>query len=447
MTSTLYTYQREVLLPKEYRSEAAAGTNIYQSNLTVRINDETFSFLQADLLSGLNRHSGKRWHRWQETSATVLSLKKKDSQGLPSLRVYDIGTYPQKYIYDNTMGPHLFSTRLESAPFEVQQMFCDFIESRFGKIVPSPDPMYPRKWALETVYSHLINLAYPGIELFNHQSNFRHLSLGILAPGLRERSAMNYTRKLFAKKHYRKDLVKALAEAPLELHSRAVSAAGLVPTDWIIDSLRTAITPGQLPESYFYDAGARKRYREFLRAVPPTQRRRYLLGAPDRGASLVDVPRMLHDPLFTIDFRRYHSIEEIHAAWVDNQCRNRNASAHSDIIPMNKQTEKIVSVPIPEFEVVPAKTRADLVAWSSEMGNCIQGYYYDACQPTRTYLGVYQNGKLLANVEIDSGKIKQFLGKYNDGFASRMDTVRPILDAWTAAQAINPNYSGAWGLK
>lgn len=451
MTSTSYIYQREVFVPKEYRTSTYSGPVSVQTNRAVRINDETFSLITSSLLSGINRYSKKRWYRWQETSAYVVSLKKKNPKGKPQLRVYDISSFPHKSILDISASPRSFSTILNSAPFEVQQMFSDFMYSRLMVDIPSEDYTRPWYiWADEVVTPILVKNAYPGLEVFQHNVDWLFAYFGILSGGLREETPIDYTRKLFAKKYYRKDLVKALVAAPLELHSRAVSAAGLVPTDWIIEGLRNDPRRALPGARQFYTAEERRTFRMFLRAVPPRLRRRYVVGEDTPTGYLLDIPRIMNDTTFNIDFRRYRSIQEIHEAWMTNLGNTSNIDEQlttNGIIPLNKQTEKLISVSIPEFEIVPATTREDLINWSNEMNNCIRGYYYDACQDNKSYLGVYHNGQLMANVEIVDGNVTQFLGKYNNGFAANMDKVKPILNTWINAKAIKPTYQSAWGLK
>ena len=82
------------------------------------------------------------------------------------------------------------------------------------------------------------------------------------------------------------------------------------------------------------------------------------------------------------------------------------------------------------------------------MHNCISGYYSTAADPNAeaTYLGIYRDGALFANVEIRKGVVKQFLGKYNKTFSDeRFEEVTPILEEWLKAGVVKNDFRRTWG--
>lgn len=93
-----------------------------------------------------------------------------------------------------------------------------------------------------------------------------------------------------------------------------------------------------------------------------------------------------------------------------------------------------------DYRIVPPTDTWDLLAWGTDMGNCISGYGRRAAAGDTLLYAVYDSdGKMVANMELDKkGNIKQLLGKGNGGVKAEIqDTVYDAIQAqWPNADVM-----------
>lgn len=463
MTRTsIALYKADFCPPDQYVekiSKHPVGASVsLKRNTFLHVTEDTFSIVTSDFIGGTNIHSGKHWFRWRKDVSIFLSLKKKGADGTPRPYLYHFVRSP-KFFGNISANPLPFVLYLEAYP-EIIPPLREFLD-RHGLLLPDAFPLVDTSRSRQKYSVDMLHLMFPMLRIYgaiNDRTNTNHAWFGILSPALRERTLEGYARKLFGAKRYRKDLVKALAKAPLFAHSRAASAVGLVPMDWIIEGLRAFAddapnTPDNLYFTNVFGQDTRKAFRTFLRDCPYHLRRRHVNSNCIANPILMqEVYMWRQHRAFEIDYRK--SITEIHDDWVTefrptyNQRTRTPLNNKEDPIPEIPQTKKIAEISVPGYEIVPAKTRGDMQKWSEEMHNCISGYYSTAADPNAeaTYLGIYRDGALFANVEIRKGVVKQFLGKYNKTFSDeRFEEVTPILEEWLKAGVVKNDFRRTWG--
>lgn len=432
---------------------------------SIRVADQSFSIINDRLLTGRNRHSGKRWWRWREDSAYIFSTKQRYKDGRPR---------PILYRADNMHGitnafyeRAMFANRIADLGEQATELFNDFVETRLGHeniLLPAADIInygYTNGYRLGT-------LMFPMLE---HLKTIDIVGrTGVLSSALAQSNLIDYTQTLFGPKYYRKDLVKALGQSPLDLHPQAYAARGIVPTDWIIEGLKRQSAVNEYnrvvnPNIHFLDEEECRSFRFILKNVPLSTRKKVVLGdAVPYDLKLGDIVRMmLTDGDVITDIPKVDSLRELHDALI-NEYQRRNPPAPfprftaesitvtltdtgPEEIPLNTQTEQILAVPTPGFRVIRAETRGMLSNWSQEMHNCIYSYFWDAQSENKSYLAVYKDDTMIANVEVKGRRIMQFLGKRNRPFSGEERTeIQPILDAWTQAGVVSDDFTQALGL-
>lgn len=97
---------------------------------SIRIADQSFSIIHDRLLTGRNRHSGKRWWRWREDSAYIFSTKQRYKDGRPRPILYRA---VNKHGITNAFYERaMFANRIAHLGEQATELFNDFVETRLG---------------------------------------------------------------------------------------------------------------------------------------------------------------------------------------------------------------------------------------------------------------------------------------------------------------------------
>ena len=237
---------------------------------------------------------------------------------------------------------------------------------------------------------------------------------------LQKKDVFEMTTFAFGKTRYRKDLVKAVAQADPNAIAIAIDFRGLVPIDWIINFLRNnprneqrGVPPVSIPS-----------VRPYLFPLEPRSLRRLLQTqvGPDNAGTLYGIndsvrsPRTQPQPGFVKNWGEFH----------DNLYglrRNRNQwrgfvgpkdSHNSGKIKVISKAKPLAGLEIGTMKVVLPGHTDDLIAWGNEMRNCIGSYGSAALNGYSILGGIYEDDKLIANFEFKKdGTLKQLLGKHN----------------------------------
>lgn len=237
-----------------------------------------------------------------------------------------------------------------------------------------------------------------------------------LITAMRAKSSREFVERLFGKRQYRKDLLKATGNSqtiyPLYV---AQAFRGLVPIDWIVNFLRldhhveTGYENG-------YGLAVFKDLRNFLTQIDPRSYR-HLLREPvttNGMYAIEDAMRSFYQNGFTDEDTYYRSWEDVHDR---NTFRYRYSSAspfQECEIPLLPLAEKIHGLTTKSFEIKTATHTTELEEWGKTMHNCIGGYKRMAANKHTILGAVYSGNKLVANFEIaPNGNLKQLLGVCN----------------------------------
>ena len=279
--------------------------------------------------------------------------------------------------------------------------------------------MYP---ILEYIPINSLNTLY-SINASEHRENLR---------SLKAKTVQDMAKRLFGQKRYRKDLVKALANAnSVEFLAFMFSLKREIPVDWFISILRNNPTLSYLPTTFnykdlkeFYDSLSDKQFRKFCKCLMeedfiPIQS---IMDTAYQFKECLDDDHNQIDPITDIKFR---SIEELHymtTKYFENTVKERERRAliekYGGAIDGNKYYEELSTIDFSgaSYELVVPENAYELVQWGSEMSNCIGGYSTSAkSSTTDVYLAMKDRNsdKMVANVLISKKNIVQFYGKRN----------------------------------
>lgn len=249
---------------------------------------------------------------------------------------------------------------------------------------------------------------------------------------LKAKTVQDMAKRLFGQKRYRKDLVKALANAnSVEFLAFMFSLKREIPVDWFISILRNNPTLAYLPDTFnyedlkeFYDSLSDKQFRKFCKCLMeedfiPIQS---ILDTAYQFKECLNDGHNQIDPITDIKFR---SIEELHymtTKYFENTVKERERRAliekYGGAIDGNQYYEELSSIDFSgaPYELIVPENAYELVQWGNEMSNCIGGYSSKAkSSTTDVYVALKdkKSDKMVANILITKKNIVQFYGKRN----------------------------------
>jgi hypothetical protein len=442
----------------------------------VYVKDHVVTIKQQEHVSGV-AESGKKWQRWKNLSIRSYSLKT-EKFGKSLLRVYDIAgtrkaaahrpkienvtatavlTRPQ---IASSYRAHLNTGQMEQlsriALFDGRVF--DTTDTRttanlfaWWMVLKKYSEANPDVDLQSLAVSRLVHrMAYPVMELFaekgfigeglyeaprplyyapRHYDEGRMLRTGshllFCEPNLRA-----FTQKLVGKRNVRKDLMKAVAEseffAPLELIHRLRNA---VPTDWLImlvkDPKKYVITTALIERTYDPEEYSFKYITDLLAKTTETNRKRLLLAVFTNNRE---------DMHFRDTLRMLHTFaEEKHD--IDEQMENLSFRSWKELHDsLSRALQFIKNKPKPfeqdglmgeldgfeytfegkQYKIVSPKWSSELFDWGNQMSNCIGGYTSSVLAGHTTVFAVYEDGEMLANMEVSrEGYMRQLYKKFN----------------------------------
>lgn len=379
---------------------------------------------EAVMLQGLNRHSGKTWTRWRTERMTVVRARK---NGPWEVRTYE-GSKRQWY------------TRL---------IFCGSPVIRY-LIPPDVDHGLPGPVSK--------NEYYPLVEqMFGHYND--DVPSPILRALVGTEDVGEITRRLFGKRRYRRDLVRAVAQANYSGLFLAWQLRGLCPTDWLIPLIQAPGTTYNIrPLLRRLDQQSIRNLTQHRIIGPVLRDIRTGMVDPDVKSVLsgeVEIPRVhnwteLEDWLYGY-IRAHRGIVLAGADQGGGHWEEITQWRHLDATPREPMelTEFAQSLvgQADDLRVVIADHEHTLIEWSDWMHNCISGYSAQMRNKTTILGGAYHDDTLIANFEIrvshsaESYRLVQMLGRFNQNLE---DEVRTTLERYLVEKGVAvENY---WGL-
>lgn len=417
-----------VHMGKNYKSTTV---EVIREHVDLIENPNSVILATSHLLRGTAK-SGKKWVRWHDEKKEILHAKPnkagsmrinylvKDRKGFRNFTPYDA-------MYEKFMtGPA-----------------SDAIESLLEKVVPERYTTWKNgDHAYETLF-------YPGYlhsKLITPPDYLRPR----LRVAMREENAMDMARAVFGKKHYRKDLVKSLADCPhtgnVEL---TMAIRSVMKTDWLVEILRHGQVLGYGADLRGGLNGIEAYLPQVLRQMPEHRRRRFVL-------SFAGHTRIFNTDAVSMGSRMapeviagIRTVEEMHEIGVRNiPARTTNWLMDPDPVDIEPTeiSKMYDGIETDDGLRIVAPTDSEILnSWSQQMHNCISSYATEASKGFTNLGAVYDGEKLIGNFEIDpEHNLKQILGKYNNHLDISLQS--DIIDALEECGAITSlTLKHAWG--
>lgn len=216
--------------------------------------------------------------------------------------------------------------------------------------------------------------------------------------------------RIFGRRHVRKDMVKAVAQASPPVILLAAHFRGLVVTDHLVAFLRDNAELEPPTIALLQKLGD---LRPQLRSLDSASLPRLL-----RQGSLTDRDvRMMRDLGRVRDYAgsRVRTWEEMHDL-IGLMIKRQERTLPIPFVPL---AETLHGETVGDLTIVCPSTAGQLYDWSNQMGNCIASYVSVAAVGHTVLGGLYRGEQLVANFEIDpaSKQLRQLLGKRNEPLA------------------------------
>lgn len=358
---------------------------------------DTASLHRSQENSGVNKHSGKPYRSWKKTSSTYCSYRS------GKLRIY------QK----------TYATRRSP-------MFFRDITAQMSRPFGDTKALFEAALSIEPTgtvgqVSTFDRLAFP---LLREAPDSWRAQPGISA-GLRHSTVQDFVVAEFGKSRYRKDLVRAVAEAKgLEGVALASHLRGVVPVDWLVDFIK---------QSSNWSARESDMRTLFKSLAPATARK--LLLQDDRlkhswiitdairdGAAVVSAM-----PATNLKFKDWQDVHD----WSTRE-RRKIQSANREI-PQGSIAKKLDGSELDGIQLTSAKQTHELINWGAAMNNCIGGYAEMAVRKTTYLFAAWRGETMIGNMEVSTnGTIRQFVGKHNRALpGADADTIQKMVGKLT----------------
>lgn len=379
---------------------------------TVFTKPDNLYLIYSQKNTGINRFGGKRWWRWENSS--IQGLKRNKNGNIVAYTV--VG---KKNTTTSSVWALLESSRYPEK--EVKIVFRQYAKDMFG-----------------VTHWHDV---YPVAKYYNIPQYY--MAPPTVIGALRATNSRDFVERLFGKRQYRKDLLKAVGNSntvyPLHI---AKAFRGLVPTDWIVNFLNL---------NHQVDTGYDQGYcisiytdiRPLLTALDPRSYRRLLLEpmTANKLYGIEDIARMFNQRGLGDADNYFRSWADAHDRLINRYNYHLHTPFEDSEISLHPIAEKIHGLRTKSFEIVTATHTKELEEWGSAMHNCIGGYKRMAAN-NETILGaIYSRDKLVANYEISAtGNLKQLLGPCNKPLSNSQ---RTELEAAFKSKGVK--VQGYWG--
>lgn len=388
-TETTPVYSQTTILPADSVDLAPSEALITRTKWSVFSSPRGVSLVSSSFLRGSHYRSGKTWARWKADRKYTVFMS---ANGKIMFSHWD-----SKLRYCVPAGPVMVSRILAA----IEPSDSTDPMSMYAKACAAFRAEVKRQYGIDYWQD-----AFPMTKAYE-LSSYEQMPKG-LRGAFRVQDVQSFTKELFGKTRYRKDLVKAVAQADVSGVALALQFRGLVPVDWIIRLLllypRTARRYSNLDYSGL---------RPLLKRLDPRSLR-YLTQHRAEPYMLTELSR------WAIRIGRRRDLALLVRSWdeLHDQIGGTGRPEYvwrNEQIPQTKFAKKLDGLSTESgLRIVTPSETATLNNWSEVMGNCIRGYSGSAVAGRLTLVGVYQGDKLVANLEItNSGRLNQLLGKHN----------------------------------
>lgn len=371
--------------------------------------DKTVGVYERDLLKGTSKN-GVVWHRWKTLKSDHYSVKTGHLESYVKT-----GKFFHK------------STKASSFRWSGHSKVCAGINRLLLKNGLEPMNKFDNRSIFRT--------SYP---LFDHFDTMSYRSLGI--PHMHSKDIQEFTRKMFGKTRYRKDLVRAVA-GTTNPHAikNAYHVRGLVPVDWIIKYLVST------KNKISYGVPMMTSIRPAFQNMTMNQRKAIMTALSDNTIpdnyyveDLLDFAIQLPKETVQAIKMKPSNLYEVHNILSLEITKHKTKDVEIKQIRFAKQISEIDWTDT-GISMVPATSTHQVINWGVEMGHCIGSYASHAANGTYTLAGIYQDGKLIGNAMFQRRKAVQIFGKFNKQLPdSVLKTIIEKLDIC--------DFKSAWGV-
>lgn len=388
--------------------------------------------------------NGIPWKKWEVWGQVIMSTRALNKAGIKKLNLY--GKYRMQQGAPDTWHPfqnltsnaHLFATIVEEkyrreVNLEIERLVKENIGittpdlNNYSWATPRTHPDLTYKERAELNKKHLdpslypMHTAYPLTQTLIRDTEL--VPTGLISH-FRHDNMMEAVRSMYGSKLYRKDLVKAVSEAPLPLASAALLFKGVVPIDWIISLLNNH--KGLLVRPI--GVAQREALRALFKALTPAQQKRFLNGLMHDPAKK---EKLVADWIFTDTLRIFKRLnEEYNANFAPGQIASKSWKELHDDLNRDLSRRRVRDQPIEQvslakkidkvvlsdgYSIILPKSTHELIDWGRNMEHCIGSYTNEAVQGDSVFLGIVKDKQMIGNAQISvkNKRLVQIFGKRN----------------------------------
>lgn len=270
-----------------------------------------------------------------------------------------------------------------------------------------------------TPFAYVSHLAYPLMrELILNGKKERGIVISGISTALRQQNIMEATKTLYGKTNYRKDLVRAFANASFMTMAITHELRNLIPIDWIIKVMQA----WEQRRGLDLNAAERQFLRPFFKVLTLNQRKRLIDSVKDNPHQMWLVSETLrmfgvltreHEVVFQEGQLIGRSWNELHDFLMSDIQVRGSKEKPIEKVALAKKIEGLQ--PTEDFSLVLPETTTDLIKWGRDMGHCIGSYTDSAMRGSDVFVGIMHKGNMIGNAQIrtSSKKVVQIFGKRN----------------------------------
>lgn len=393
--------------------------------VSMNVSDDCVVVYESHVVAGIHSN-GKAYWRWSEDARTIYTFRG-TFNGHKVLRVY--GSTHGRPPFNQTYFPRRPNVNSVDL-FKIRESIAEVYKKVYG-----------REWVYgdgENIETTLKRMAFPCLSEELIKKTSTSFSRIPCVYGVQAETPAEAVKFIFGKTRYRKDLVKAFAQATSGAIETAHMLRGLVPVDYLVKVLR---------ENQDWDIyGGAVQVRKTLKNFSQHQLMKLVKsgeGVPGDVSRLSNIGYLIRDieraiqviieeeKDFDLTKIKFKDAKELHDTLASIA---RKITQKDRPIEPTKMSEKLDAVDWSKYgiEVRTAKSTHQVFDWGTEMGHCIGTYVNHALSGEVTLVGIYKGGKLIGNSSFSETysakhldkKIQcdQILGKFNrhlpDGLAN-----------------------------
>jgi hypothetical protein len=393
--------------------------------------DDVFTVIVRKRYEGVSKNNIP-WSKWSDEYKLIFSFRPKGKSKKKSFNVYTwMKIRGGKSLFTNSSpGLRERNSIANLLPYDraedANQLEITIMEHVFTMYRKHIGPIDSN---VEPVLSNIPFLSYPLIKHTMTPNQPMYIINPKVRQAYRSETFEELTVKLFGKRLYRKDLVKAVASGNVNILGNFLPFKNSVPIDWIITELKDSAkldTSRGYAQSYHIDATYKAQLNNIFNACSKSTQKKLLRDikeTPNNVSHYMKDASSLYIQINSLVLEdkeefiseaalKVSSWKELH----DNLSTiHRRIRTRDKVIPQTEKALKLEEIFSEDdiYQIKPAKTTHELIRWGELMSNCISSYADSAVNGRTLLAKVEKDNELIANIEIVGNKCRQLYGKYN----------------------------------